>query len=218
MAFIKVSTEHFYVFYEPVDRKVAEDIIITIDDFYNKVATDVNLSNGEKFDFYICSNVESYIELTGKTKESYQDWMVGWTDFKLRKVCILSPRVVKDRTDEDMKKVICHEIVHIVFDSLGSSDDTELWLSEGIATLFANQIESEYIDRQKFPLIKDLSGEDNFVDNGGYDYCGVYVWYFIQKYGIDSFKNVYTGKECVDKYLFPTFEKDAVNGFLMQNK
>lgn len=218
MAFNKAHTEHFCVFFEPIDQKYVQDFLVLIDGFYNKVANELNFSNGEKFNFYLCPNVETYIELTNKTKESYQDWMVGWTDFEMKKICILSPRVVKDRTYEEMKKVICHEIVHIIFDSLASSNDTALWLSEGIATLFANQIELKYVDEQNFPLLNDIAEEDKFAENGGYDYCGIYVWYFIQKYGIDNFKNVYSGKARVDEYLFSTFEKEAIKSYIEQNK
>ena len=80
----------------------------------------------------------------------------------------------------------------------------------------ANQIELQYVDKQSFPLLKDLCGEDDFVDNGGYDYCRIYVWYFIQKYGMNAFINVYTGKESIEGYLFPSFEKDAINNYITQ--
>lgn len=154
------------------------------------------------------------MEYTGKSKETYQDWMVGNVDYSRKRLCILSPRVVYDRSYEEMMKVIVHEIVHIAMDSLADADKVELWIAEGIALLYADQIELEYISETDFPKLNNLIGEDDFADNAGYDYAGIYVWYFIEKFGADIFKRVYMGLEQTGKYLYPEFEKEAVISFL----
>ena len=168
----------------------------------------------KKFDFFLCPDVDSFIEYTGKSKETYQDWMVGNADYNRKRLCILSPRVVYDRSCEEMMKVIVHEVVHIAMDSLANADEVELWIAEGIALLRAGQVEPGYISETDFPKLNNISGEDDFVDNGGYDYAGLYVWYFIEKFGTDIFKRVYMGLEQVGKYLYPEFEEEAVMSFL----
>lgn len=98
-------------------------------------------------------------------------------------------------------------------DSLADADEAELWIAEGIALLYAGQTEPEYISETDFPKLNSLIGEEDFADNGGYDYAGVYVWYFIEKFGADIFKRVYMGLEQSEKYLYPEFEEEAVKEF-----
>lgn len=214
MKFNKFNTEHFCVLFDDLDKEYAKIVSTQIEYYYDKAKTDFSLPNSqEKYDLFLCPNVDEYIRLTNKTADTYEDWMVGWADYKLKRICILSPRIAIGKTRDEMNGIIIHEIVHIVFDSLSFTDNVDLWLAEGIATLYANQIDLNYVDKSNYPKIKDLLGEDNFVDNGGYDYCGIYVWYFISRYGVQSFKNVYAGKESTDSYLYPTFEKEALENF-----
>lgn len=44
-----------------------------------------------------------------------------------------------------------------------------------------------YISASECPKVTDLIGFDNFVDNQGYDYAGIYVRHFIEMYGFDKF-------------------------------
>ena len=54
---------------------------------------------------------------------------------------------------------------------------------------------------------------DNFVDNQGYDYAGVYVWYFIQKYGFEKFLSVYRGECEWQNLIYDGFEAEAIREF-----
>lgn len=208
------ETANFRIFYDEADTEMLETVKVKIQTAYTKVRQDFSITqNAGKFDFFLCPDVDSFIEYTGKSKENYQDWMVGNADYKRKRLCILSPRAVRDRSCEEMMKVIVHEIVHIAMDSLADADEVELWIAEGIALLYAGQTEPEYISETDFPKLNSLIGEEDFADNGGYDYAGVYVWYFIEKFGADIFKRVYMGLEQSGKYLYPEFEEEAVKEF-----
>lgn len=60
----------------------------------------------------------------------------------------------------------------------------------------------------------DLIGFDNFVDNQGYDYAGIYVRHFIEMYGFDKFLAVYRGECDWRELIHDGFEKEAVCGFV----
>lgn len=210
----RTETVNFSIFYDEADAEMIETVKEMIQNTYTKVRQEFLItSDAGKFDFFLCPDVDSFIEYTGKSKENYQDWMVGNADYKRKRLCILSPRAVRDRSSEEMMKVIVHEIVHIAMDSLADADKVELWIAEGIALLYAGQAEPEYISETDFPKLNSLIREEDFADNGGYDYAGVYVWYFIEKFGADIFKRVYMGLEQSGKYLYPEFEEAAVREF-----
>jgi len=213
--YCRTETENFYMIYDELDVQIVEEAKEKIEEMYRKVRKDFSLpSKTEKYEFFLCPDVDSYIAYTNKTRETYQDWMVGWTDYREKRLCILSPRAATDRSSEDMMKVILHEVVHIAMDSVGNPEEVELWISEGIALLYAEQINLAYIGGDDFPKVDSLEGEDAFVENGGYDYAGVYVWYFMKKFGADALKKVYMGAEKAEKYLYPQFEEEAVKAIL----
>lgn len=208
----------FHILYDEADEKVIDRIKDVIRSAYERVCGDFKLpESGESIEFCLAPGVEAFIEYTGKSKEAYQDWMVGWADYSQKRVCAMSPRVVRDRSEDEMMKVITHEIVHVALDVLAAEEDVELWLAEGIALLYAGQIEPEYVSADAFPMLSVLEGDEDFADNGGYDYAGVYAWYFIQKFGTDCFREVYRGAEKTRAYLYPGFEAEAVAAFLAQN-
>jgi len=75
-----------------------------------------------------------------------------------------------------------------------------------------------YISASECPRVTDLIGFDNFVDNQGYDYAGVYVWYFIQKYGFEKFIKVYRGECEWRNLIYDEFEADAIRAFVIWNR
>ncbi len=206
---------NFCILYDEADSEFIDEIKEVLRSTWERVQSDFSLPADEKpIEFYLSPDVEHFIEYTGKSRETYQDWMVGWADYGSRKICALSPRIVQDRSRQDMMKVIAHEIVHIAMDALAHEDDVELWIAEGVAILYADQTEREYIDPNDFPSLNSLKDEENFADQGGYDYAGVYVWYFIKKFGHHCFREIYHGTETAETYLYPQFEEEAVAAFL----
>lgn len=211
----KAETTTFDIFYDEIDEEIIGEIKENIEKVYRKVRRDFMLPmDAERFEFILCPDVDSFIKYTNKSPETYQSWMVGNADYGRKRLCILSPRVVFDRSREEMMKVVVHEIVHIATDSLINMEEAELWISEGIALLYADQVNVDYIMEADFPKLDSLFGEENFVNNGGYDYAAIYVWYFMEKYGLESLKKVCMGLEQAERYLSPRFEEDAIAAFL----
>ena len=210
MPWRRMETAHFTLLYNTRDKALAEDLRRRVDEDFDRVARDLSLPALEgRFAFYLCPDVRSFMACAGRTEETYETWMVGSADYGKRQLCILSPRVVTDRPPEAMDKVITHEIVHIVMDALRSGDECPAWLGEGIATLYAGQVWAT--SAENCPSIGEL--EKDFPGNGGYDYAGAYVWYFMERYGLERFKRVYAGAEDASALLYPGFEREAVTAW-----
>ncbi len=212
-------TTYFDLYYDAIDEPLIKDLRQTVDTDFERILSDFDLPvPGERYFFFLCRDVAEYIARTGKTAEEYEEWMVGWADYHSRKLCILSPRVVADRTPEEMRKVVIHEIVHIALDSLQAADRTGIFLSEGIAVAYAGQIAPEALDLENYPSILEIWSEDDFYDNGGYDYSGVYIRYFLKKYGTERFKKIYAGEDGLFQWIGEGFERDAIEDCLNGEK
>lgn len=210
------ETTHFISEYHETDVALAGEFISLLEQKFEEIHKEFHLNEAtQKYHFVLCKDVDEFIEKTGKNREEYQDWMVGNSNFETFTISILSPRVVTDRSHEDMEKVAVHELVHMMFDDATqmSGDDVEPWIAEGIAILYAEQTDLDYISVFECPKVADLIGFDNFVDNQGYDYAGVYVWYFIQKYGFEKFIKVYRGECEWRNLIYDEFETEAVRAF-----
>ena len=68
-----------------------------------------------------------------------------------------------------------------------------------------------------YPEVVDLTGFDNFVDNQGYDYAGIYVWYFIKQYGFEKFIGVYRNECDWESMIYDGFEAEAIRTFFNHN-
>ena len=209
------DTKYFHVFYSDIDSNIIDQIISEVDEIYERVISYFELKKTPfTFDFYLCPDVETYKLHAEKSDEEYQDWMVGNTDYLNHRICILSPRVVKDRSFEDMVKVIKHEIVHIAFDALAAPEEVSICVAEGIAVAFAEQIYIPCLNINDYPKCIDLMDEEYFYENDGYNYSGAYILYFLKKYGKETFKNIYSGKESIEKYLYEGFEEEAISSMI----
>lgn len=205
-------TKFFNVYYADIDIDVIGPIVTAIDEMYEWVIDFFELMETTvMFDFYLCPDVEAFQFYAMKSDDTYQDWMVGNTDYTNNRICILSPRAVKDRSFEDMIKVIKHEIIHIALSALAAQDEASICMAEGIAVAFAEQIYIPSLDVNDHPRYIDLLDEEFFYENNGYNYAGVYVLYLLKKYGKNTFKNIYSGKERIEEYLFDGFEKEAIS-------
>ncbi len=207
-----IKSEYFNVFYDEKDVNVIDKVLSVTDGTYENITRVFDLKREKTtFALYICPDVENFKMLTGKSDEEYQEWMVGNADYANKRLCLLSPNAVSDRTFEDMLKVCKHEIIHIAFDQLCNLEETNIFIAEGVAVAFAEQIDISRIDAENYPLAKRLSDEEYFYENNGYLYSGVYALYIIKKYGVEAYKRIYIGEEDLDKYLYDGFEKDALD-------
>ena len=212
-----INSKYFDVVYDEKDTNVIEQILSVIDNTYESIISIFKLEkSSDKFTLYICPDVRSFKKISGKSDDEYEEWMVGNADYTNKKLCILSPNVVHDRTFEDMIKVCKHEVIHIALDQLGNPDETDIFISEGIAVAFAEQIDINNLELENYPLANKLSEENYFYENNGYLYSGVYVLYIIKKYGVDVYKRIYMQEETLEKYLYEGFEKDAIQSLLLE--
>ena len=210
------ETKHFITYFPEEENDMAEKFINLLEEKNGEIRENFGFGEAtQKYNIQICNSIEEYIEKTGKKKEEYQSWMVGFSNSDSFTISILSPNVAEDRSMEDMEKVAVHELVHMIFDDVTkvAEDDAELWLAEGIAILYAKQTEMEYISRSEYPKLTDLIRFDNFADNQGYDYAGIYVWYFIRKFGFETFVRAYRGECNWQELIQEGFEAEAIEAY-----
>lgn len=212
------ETTHFITYYHEAETSLAEQFITLLETKYAEIQKAFQFKETtQKYTFYLCSNVEEYIKNTGKTREEYQDWMVGHSNADTHTICLLSPNAGEETANQNMEKVAVHELVHLMFDDATgvAEDDAEVWIAEGIAVLYAKQTELQYVSGTEYPKLAELVGFDNFVDNGGYDYAGIYVWYFIKRFGFEKFLEVYRGECEWQKMIYDGFEQEGIHEFSM---
>lgn len=214
---MRIQTKHFEISFCKEDADYASKISVLIEDVYSRITKTFQLSDMEEtYRFVLCRDVPEYLIETGKTAENYEPWMVGWADYPKKKLCILSPSAVTDKTETEMDKVIVHEIVHIALDALGDPDEVNICLAEGIAVYYANQIDHNEIDAENPPSFWSISDEAGFYEFGGYPYSGVYAGFLLQRYGADVFKALYTGERDIRPYITASFEKNALAAFFRE--
>lgn len=208
------ETKYFHVIYGEEDRGNLNRILSVLDESYRRTAELFDLSEtNEKFDFILCPDVNTFKEKAHKTDEEYQPWMVGCADYPERRLCVLSPGAVHDRSFDDMLAVIRHEAVHIAFDQLQNADKANIMVSEGIAVALAGQVDADLLSETEYPDVRKMTDEEYFYENNGYLYSGVYVMYLLGICGRDTFKDIYAGIESMEKYLYDGFEIDAIRNF-----
>lgn len=213
----EVFTSHFHILYWEEDRDFAEKLRSQIGAFYEKMCEKACIDAGEEvYDLYVCGTVEDFIRFTGKDREDYQDWMVGNTDIHRKRLCILAPRAKGDFSEgyeRYLIKVMLHEVVHLVFDRICAPEDCAIWLAEGTALYYAGQTVSSYVSETEYPRIADLGGTEDgmaFAENGGYDYAGIYVWYLMEKCGMEKFLSFYRGECGLEELQDEAFEHQAI--------
>lgn len=212
------ETTRFITYYHEAEAFLAEQFSTLLENKYKEIQAAFQFKEAiQKYTFHLCNSVEEYIEKTGKTKEEYQDWMVGNSNSDTHTICLLSTNASKEAANQDMEKVAVHELVHMMFDDATgvAEDDAELWIMEGIAILYANQTELQYVSKTEYPKLVELVGFDNFVDNGGYDYAGIYVWHFIERFGFERFLEAYRGECEWQTLIYDGFEAEAIQEFSM---
>ena len=210
------ETIHFITYYHEAEATLAEQFIKLLEDKYKEIQAAFQFKEvTQKYTIHLCNSVEEYIEKTGKTKEEYQDWMVGHSNVDTHTICLLSPNASVEAANQDMEKVAVHELVHMMFDDATgvAEEDAEVWIAEGIAVLYAEQTDLNYVSKTEHPKLTVLIGFDNFVDNGGYDYAGIYVWYFIKRFGFEKFLEVYRGECEWQTLIYDGFEYEAIREF-----
>ena len=215
------ETTYFITYYHEAEAALAERFVTLLEAKYEEIQRVFQFKAvPQKYTFHLCNDVEEYIEKTGKTKEEYQEWMVGHSNGNTHTICLLSPNASEEAANQDMEKVAVHELVHMMFDDATgvAEEDAEVWIAEGIAVLYAEQTELRYVSKTEYPKLIELIGFDNFADNGGYDYAGIYVWYFIKRFGFEKFLEVYRGECEWQELIYDGFEGEAIEAFAKEKQ
>ena len=212
-----IESKFFSVVYDERDVNLIKQFLSVIDGTYENIIQIFNLEkdNG-KFTLHICPDAPSFKRISGIPDDKYQEWMVGSADYPNKKICLLSPNVICNRTFGDMIKICKHEVIHVAFGQLGTPDEADFLISEGVAVAFAEQIDINQLSLENYPKADKLTDEAYIYENNGYLYSGVYVLYIIKKYGIDTYKRIYMKEEPLGKYLYEGFEKEAIQSLLLE--
>ena len=117
-----------------------------------------------------------------------------------------------------MLAVVRHEVVHIAFGNVSdkSPEDISPLISEGGAVYLAGQVYPDLLEKSNRPDAIKLNDEDYFYENDGYNYSGVYMGFFIRKFGKEAYKNIYSEKKSFEEYLYSGFEEDAIDSFIIE--
>lgn len=215
------KTPHFHLHGDSAD--LLQAYADCLEDAAARLADDFALENvlSLPFDVYLCAGVDDYVRLTGKRKEDYQDWMVGWSDLSARRICLLPSAVSR----EEARKIAVHEAVHAVLDDACGAAETEAWLAEGAAVLYAGQTNLACVSLTDYPRVSDIAGPtvngdapDCFYDHGGYDYAGIYVSHLLRRFGPELFLRAYRNEVNVLSLLDEAFERDAIHAWVNQTE
>ena len=211
------ETDHFSTYFYEEEAQLAENFIALLERKFQEIHKAFDFAyEKKKINFHFCKDAQEFIDVTGKSQEEYQTWMVGNSNQESHTIAIISPNAVTERNQEDMEKIAVHELVHMIFDDATSmsGDDVEPWIAEGIAVLYAEQTNLDYISLDCCPEIADIAGNfEAFVENQGYDYSGIYVWYFVEKYGFEEFLRAYQNECKWGELIYEGFEKEAIENF-----
>lgn len=221
---MRMEATHFVCYFPENERELAERFSALLERECARICGDFGFCEDKvgKIELYLCGEVDEFLERTGKSRESYQPWMIGYSNAAARQISLLLPSVA-GVSEGELCKVLTHELVHIIFD--GATDvgeeESECWLAEGIAILYAEQTELAYVSENDYPQISELSGcgdvgAERFADHGGYDYGGIYVWYFLQRFGFECFLEAYRGERSPAEWLYDGFEREAIIAYRAQ--
>lgn len=207
-----MQSTHFEIIHHKEDEAFARTIAERADALYTQLASQFgyDLSGSGRITLTICKDVPGFMAATGKTAGEYQNWMVGNSDFTSRRITLLSPQAAPTHSVQDLEKVFIHESIHMILDIHAGSEVAPIWCAEGVAVLYAGQIELAYVNELDCPKISDLLDEETFADRGGYDYAGVYVWFFIEQYGFTTFWDLYRNNLNPAEFIHEGFEKEAI--------
>ncbi len=100
------ETTHLISHYNEAEAALAEQFITFLEERYEEIQKAFQFKKAtQRYTFRLCSSVEEYIIATGKTREEYQDWMVGHSNADTYTICLLSPNASEEAANQDMDKV-----------------------------------------------------------------------------------------------------------------
>ena len=211
---------NFTIYYDEKDIDIADECQKIIENTFSKLHALFNIeTDDKKYNFYICKDVQTFMKLTNKTEENYRSWMVGYSD-NTSKICVLSPKLKNNKNMNYFKKIVTHELVHLLVNSSFKKPTNSIWLDEGLAILLSNQTNLDYVNLNEYPKIEKISENNSiaFAANQGYTYAGIYVWYLIKLVGESKFIYYYEHSNELSKLNLENFEENAIKSYILENR
>lgn len=132
-------TEHFYFHYQPVDRRIAQQLSEKSDAVYQKISRDVGDAPPRKIAVYLCPDTACFERQQPHSRKA-PEWAVGLAYPQLNRIVMRS--AVKPNEGGRIKpfEVFTHELAHIILEqALVERGGAPRWLSEGFSMYYARQ-------------------------------------------------------------------------------
>ena len=134
-----LSTEHFYIHYHAVDRRIAQRIHRQSDTIYQKIAEDVTYAPKRKIAVYLCPDFECFQQQQPPSHKAPQ-WAVGLAYPHLNRIVMRSALKPAEGGRIKPIEIFRHEFAHIVLEqALAERGGAPRWLSEGFSMYHAKQ-------------------------------------------------------------------------------
>lgn len=182
----KSETKHFIFYFEEDSVKLI-DVFNVLEKSYERIsiAFNVKMTNKVKIEIYP-SITEYHQRVYGKKVE---EWKVGFFDLEDTTIRMVSPNNPGNAHDyNEIIGVSVHEFVHYVTPNLLK---LPVWLREGLAMYYAEQLNDKEIDflktlieNNKIPKLSHLNNR-NFVKKNGYVFSYTIVEFIIKNYGTE---------------------------------
>lgn len=185
------------LYYEPGDKKGANEVYGILDRNAMDIRKKLNLSDSRPTKVYVYAKQSSlFIRKYGLiTLLIAPEWYIG--DNKGDKLLMVSPYANVTGNDHDsIISATIHELVHTI--NYQINPRLSYWINNGVATYLANQKPYDKFTRdQPIPVFNDLKSDNEirFGKIGGYQYSYSYIDFINKKYGWNSVLDLVYGKK-----------------------
>lgn len=208
---LRKESEHFKYNSSKDDEEALDDIEKNLEDNYDRIAKDLNVTLEEKINVTIYPNISEFHKSIGMIDA--EDWLVGVAkDGEILMVSPLNPGSVHNY--ESLMKVIVHEYTHILVGNIIKVTDT--YLNEGISVVEANQIDNnikyylkETAKLNKLPSVDEMKNNYSSLEQP-YALSGGFVDFIINEYGYDKMIDLIKNPDDIEKIIDSTKEEIIV--------
>ena len=131
---------HFYIHYQPIDRRIAYKLADQADNIYQTITEDVGYTPKRKIAVYLCPTPECFHQ---KQPSSFNlpEWAAGVAYPALNRIVMRSALTIKEKRGFIKPvEIFKHEFAHIVLEqALAKRGGAPRWLSEGFSMYQAKQ-------------------------------------------------------------------------------
>ncbi|PID58283.1 hypothetical protein CSB45_04240 [candidate division KSB3 bacterium] len=134
-----VITKHFYIHYQPVDRRIAQQLSQESDAIHQHISKDIGYRSTRRTAVYLCPDVECF-ERQQPGSQKAPRWAVGLAYPQLNRIVMRTAVTAKEGGQIKPLEIFTHETAHIILEqALAERGGAPRWLSEGFSMLHARQ-------------------------------------------------------------------------------